>query len=171
MSLAIVIGSEPEHITNIQDTVSILKFTRTLVSDGAITLPNVYMNDSPAEFNSEYVSKIIDWYTGIYTLLTDPSALMDNSERELSFDEAVKYLISNEAEEEISKIQNRALDNIVLVINQYLLSIESIAPPFTSLTDAERAKLIALGTDGFCETMSKMMRMAMVITQESGRSL
>ena len=96
---------------------------------------------------------------------------MDNSERELSFDEAVKYLISNEAEEEISKIQNRALDNIVLVINKYLLSIESIAPPFTSLTDAERAKLIALGTDGFCEVMAKMMRMAMVITQERGRSL
>ena len=96
---------------------------------------------------------------------------MDNSERELSFDEAVKYLISDDAEQEIKQIQNRALDNIVLVINQYLLSIESIAPPFTSLTDAERAKLIALGTDGFCETMSKMMRMAMVITQESGRSL
>jgi hypothetical protein len=96
---------------------------------------------------------------------------MDNSERELSFDEAVKYLISNEAKEEYHKIQNRALNNIVLVINQYLISIESIAPPFTSLTDAERAKLIALGTDGFFATMSKMMRMAMVITQESGRSL
>ena len=97
---------------------------------------------------------------------------MDNSERELSFDEAVKYLISDDAEERIKQIQQRALDNIVLVINQYLLSIESIAPPFTSLTDAERAKLIALGTDGFCETMSKMMRMAMVITQEgNGRSL
>lgn len=91
---------------------------------------------------------------------------MDNSERELSFDEAVKYLISDDAEERIKQIQQRALDNIVLVINQYLLSIESIAPPFTSLVDAERAKLIALGTDGFCETMSKMMRMAMVITQE-----
>ena len=96
---------------------------------------------------------------------------MDNSERELSFDEAVKYLISDDAEQEIKQIQNRALDNIVLVINKYLLSIESIAPPFTSLTDAERAKLIALGTDGFCETMSKMMRMAMVITQENDRSL
>ena len=96
---------------------------------------------------------------------------MDNSERELSFDEAVKYLISDDAEERIKQIQQRALDNIVLVINQYLLSIESIAPPFTSLTDAERAKLIALGTDGFCETMSKMMRMAMVITQENDRSL
>ena len=96
---------------------------------------------------------------------------MDNSERELSFDEAVKYLISDDAEQEIKQIQNRALDNIVLVINQYLLSIESIAPPFTSLTDAERAKLIALGTDGFCEVMAKMMRMAMVITQERGRSL
>ena len=96
---------------------------------------------------------------------------MDNSERELSFDEAVKYLISDDAEQEIKQIQNRALDNIVLVINKYLLSIESIAPPFTSLTDAERAKLIALGTDGFCEVMAKMMRMAMVITQERGRSL
>ena len=96
---------------------------------------------------------------------------MDNSERELSFDEAVKYLISDDAEQEIKQIQNRALDNIVLVINKYLLSIESIAPPFTSLTDAERAKLIALGTDGFCEVMAKMMRMAMVITQENGRSL
>ena len=96
---------------------------------------------------------------------------MDNSERELSFDEAVKYLISDDAEERIKQIQQRALDNIVLVINQYLLSIESIAPPFTSLTDAERAKLIALGTDGFCEVMAKMMRMAMVITQERGRSL
>jgi hypothetical protein len=80
MSLAIVIGSEPEHIANIEDTVSILKFTRTLVSDGAISLPNVYMNDSPAQFDSDYLSKIIDWYTGIYTLLTDPSAIMSDQE-------------------------------------------------------------------------------------------
>ena len=50
------------------------------------------MNDSPAEFNSEYVSKIIDWYTGIYTLLTDPSALMDNSEREFDKElQAIAY--------------------------------------------------------------------------------
>ena len=91
---------------------------------------------------------------------------MDNSQRKLSFDDAVQYLLSNEADEEIKKIQERALDDIVLVISQYLLSMESIAPPFTSLTDAERAKLIALGTDGFCEVMAKMMRLAMVITQE-----
>lgn len=82
MSLAIVIGSEPEHISNIEDTVSILKFTRTLVSDGAISLPNIYMNDSPAQFDSDYLSKIIDWYTGIYTLLTDPSALMSDQQED-----------------------------------------------------------------------------------------
>jgi hypothetical protein len=82
MSLAIVIGSEPEHITNIEDTVSILKFTRTLVSDGAISLPNIYMNDSPAQFDSDYLSKIIDWYTGIHTLLTDPSALMSDQQED-----------------------------------------------------------------------------------------
>ena len=82
MSLAIVISSEPEHISNIEDTVSILKYARTLVSDGAISLPNVYMNDSPAQFDSDYLSKIIDWYTGIYTLLTDPSALMSDQQED-----------------------------------------------------------------------------------------
>jgi len=90
MSLAIVIGSEPEHITNIEDTVSILKFTKTLVSEGSINLPNVYMNDSPAEFNSEHVSKIIDWYTGIYTLLTDPSAIMSDQQDD-EYPQAIAY--------------------------------------------------------------------------------
>ena len=82
MSLAIVIGSEPEHITNIEDTVSILKFTKMLVSSGEINLPNVHMNDSPAGFDSDHLTKIIDWYTGIYTLLTNPSALPSNPDEQ-----------------------------------------------------------------------------------------
>ena len=40
------------------------------------------MNDSPAQFDSDYLSKIIDWYTGIYTLLTDPSALMSDQQED-----------------------------------------------------------------------------------------
>lgn len=82
MSLAIVIGSEPEHLTNIEDTVSVLKFTKSLVSNGELSLPNIYMNDSPAQFDSEHLTRIIDWYTGIYTLLTDPSALPVTSEQD-----------------------------------------------------------------------------------------
>lgn len=82
MSLAIVIGSEPEHITNIEDTVSILKFTKMLVSSGELSLPNIHMNDSPAGFDSDHLTRIIDWYTGIYTLLTNPSALPSTSEQD-----------------------------------------------------------------------------------------
>lgn len=82
MSLAIVIGSEPEHLTNIEDTVSVLKFTKMLMSDNQLILPNVHMNDSPANFDSDHLTRIIDWYTGIYTLLTDPSALPASPEQD-----------------------------------------------------------------------------------------
>ena len=89
---------------------------------------------------------------------------MDNSQHELSFDEAVEYLLSNDVEKIIMGFQERALRRARLNITKYITSVEAVAPPFTLLTESERGRLISIGVDGFCETMAKVMRMAQVIT-------
>jgi hypothetical protein len=68
MSLAVIIGSEVEDITNIQNTIELLKFTKNIVSDSVLSMPN------DNNIDSEKLDNIITWYTGIHNLLTDPNS-------------------------------------------------------------------------------------------------
>lgn len=59
MSLGIIIGSDTEDIQNLSDTIKLLSLTK----------------DSFDTFiDSERLDTLITWYTGIHTLLTDPSS-------------------------------------------------------------------------------------------------
>jgi len=74
MSLAVIIGSEIEDINNIENTIELLKFTKNIVSDSVLSMPN---NNN---IDSEKLDSIITWYTGIHNLLTDPSSFPTHEE-------------------------------------------------------------------------------------------
>lgn len=59
MSLGIIIGSDPQDVQNLSDTIELLKRTK---------------ESSDTFLGEERLDSIISWYTGIYTLLTDPSS-------------------------------------------------------------------------------------------------
>ncbi len=58
MSLGIIIGSDVDDIQNLSDTIKILTLTKESF-------------DTPL---GQRLDTLIDWYTGIHTLLTDPSS-------------------------------------------------------------------------------------------------
>lgn len=59
MSLGIIIGSDPQDVENLSDTIELLKRTR---------------ESYDTFLGSERLDSIITWYTGIHTLLTDPAS-------------------------------------------------------------------------------------------------
>jgi len=75
MSHSIIVGSTLEDAANVYTTIEVLKFTKELLEELNIPLPN---NDT---FSSDNLDSLISWYTGIHTILTDPSAFFTNSEQ------------------------------------------------------------------------------------------
>lgn len=68
MSLGIIIGSDDQDTSNLEHTIKVLKFTKNILQDSLIAAPGKEV------FDTERLDTIITWYTGIHTLLTDPSA-------------------------------------------------------------------------------------------------
>lgn len=69
MSLGIIIGSDVQDTTNLEDTIELLTFTKQIISnDPGLSFSNNKIIDP------ERLDSIISWYTGIHTLLTDPAA-------------------------------------------------------------------------------------------------
>ena len=80
MTLAVAIGNDIDDIKNIENTISILKYANMLMNDQKIDFPNLFLNDHSNKFTSEDIESIIDWHSGIYNLLTNPSVFASYSE-------------------------------------------------------------------------------------------
>jgi|APGre2960657373_1045057.scaffolds.fasta_scaffold49494_3 hypothetical protein len=80
MTLAIAIGNNIDDIRNIENTISILKYANMLMNDEKIDFPNLFLNDSHNKFTSDDIESIIDWHSGIYNLLTNPSLFSSEEE-------------------------------------------------------------------------------------------
>ena len=50
------------------------------MNDEKIDFPNLFLNDSHNKFTSDDIESIIDWHSGIYNLLTNPSLFSSEEE-------------------------------------------------------------------------------------------
>jgi len=61
MSISIAIGSDVNDIRNIQNTINLLQY----IADGSCSFETL------KEISLEDIDNLIDWYSGIYSILTD----------------------------------------------------------------------------------------------------
>jgi hypothetical protein len=68
MSINVVVGSDPNDANKLQDTVELLYMLKAL-----LPVEQSYFDIDGAQYDSERIDDIIDWYKSMYNILTNPS--------------------------------------------------------------------------------------------------